>query len=180
MESRNDKIIVEVDFSQKREAVIGGTNMLLAKQFSNNRRESNPVVCKVVSSKSNVLRGTLLLAHHGRFTENSPHHLGDNQYSLALNRSVFGRINEDGIVRQMCGNIIVERVYDYGNELMPEHLRKQNKHKFKVLQNGYGYKKGQYIFCYEFSDYEIVYVFRGKETRVIKVYKDDIVGKLVP
>lgn len=179
MQAANDKIIVEVDFSQKKSAEIGGTKMYLGKEFSSNRRESMPVVCMVVSGNQYLKEGDYILVHHNRFAENSPHHIGGNYYSLACNQSIFGRINSDGTASQLYGNIFVERIVENKSPLIPEHLRKVNKHKFKVLQSGYGYKEGRFIFCYEHSDYEIVYVFEGKEHRIVKVYKDDIVGKLI-
>ena len=178
MESKNGKIIVEVDYSQKRESIVGGTKMLLAKQYSKNRRESESNICKVVCGNRFVKSGTILIVHHGRFSENSPHHLGNNQYAIPYNRSIFAKIKEDGTIRQMCGNIIVSRIYDESSMLVPEHLKKTNSYKFKVVDNGHGYKNGQYIFCSKFSDYEIVCVFNGQEHRVIKVHKDDIIGVL--
>lgn len=179
MISANGKILVSVDFSQKKSADVGGTTLLLAKEFTANRREQNPVLCKVETGNENVPCGTYLLVHHNRFVEDSPHHLGGNLYSLAYNQSIFASVDEDGNANQMCGNIIVEHTFDEGNENLPAHLITPNKHKYKVLQQGYGYKKGQHIFCFPFSDYEIIYVWKGTEHRVVKVWKDDIVGKII-
>lgn len=179
MVSANDKLIVRVEYTQKRYANVGGVQMELAKQYNANKREANPIVCEVEVGNSKVKPGTWLLVHHNRFVENSPHHLGSNQYALAYNQSIYARLNEDGSPLQMCGNIIVERIIEDKNPLIPEHLRKVNRNKFKVVQKGYGLKPGQYIFCHTYSDYEIVYVFAGKEHRVVKVYKDEILGKLV-
>jgi hypothetical protein len=179
MQGANDKIIVRVEHGQKRYAEVGGVKMELAKQYNPNRRESAPVVCHVERGNKRIKDGSFVLVHHNRFSENSPHHLGDNRYSIADNQSIYARLNEDGTAVQMNGNIIVERLVEDENPLIPEHLRKVSKNKFRVLQNGYGYKKGQYVFSYDFSDYEIVYVFAGKEHRVVKIYKDEILGKLV-
>lgn len=179
MKSANEKIIVSVEYGQKRYANVGGVDMELAKQYNPNKRESNPIVCCVVSGNERIKEGEFILVHHNRFSENSPHHLGDNMYSIADNKSIYARLNKDGTPIQMNGNIIVERLIEHDNPLIPEHLRKVNKNKFKVVQKGYGYNAGQYIFCHTYSDYEIVYVFAGKEHRVVKVYKDDILGKLV-
>ncbi len=179
IKTANDKILVEVDYSQKKEADIGGVKMQLSKQFSSNRRESNPVVCRVITGNKHIKDGEYLLVHHNRFVENSPHHLGENLYSLEYNRSIFAKILEDGSVRQMCGNIVVDRIYSDNSKILPDSLRKHNPHKFLVKQDGHGLKSGQFVFCYKFSDYEIVYVFSGKEHRIVKVYKDDIVGKLI-
>lgn len=178
MISANNKIRVSVDFTQKSSIDIGGSNILLAKEYSSNRRESNPVVCLTIEGNKNVPRGTYLLVHHNRFTEGSPHHLGGNEYSLAYNTSIFAKVNADGSATSLCDNILVEYVYDKENQLIPEHLRKPNRYMYKVLKNGFGFKKGQLIFAYDKSNYEIVYVWKGVEHRVVKIAKSDIVGKI--
>lgn len=179
MIAANGKIIVQVRYDQKRYANVGGVKMELAKQYNPNKREANSVVCYVERGNGRIKEGTWLLVHHNRFTENSPHHLGDNRYSISDNQSIYARLNEDGTAIQMCGNIIVERVIENDSPLIPEHLRKVHKNKFKVLQKGYGYNPSQFVFCHTFSDYEIVYVFAGKEHRVVKIFKDEVLGKLV-
>jgi len=175
----NDKILVEVEYDQKSNVSMGGGVFLLAKEFSENRRESQPVVCKVVYGNNNIKNGTYLLVHHNRFVETSPHHLGGNQYSLAYNESIFAKIDEEGNAHSLCDNIIVEQVFDNDSELIPDNLKKPNKTKYKVIGNGYGFKKGQAVFAYPFSNYEIVYIFKGVEHRVIKLKKSDIVGKIL-
>lgn len=178
MQSANNKIIVEVDFQQKESISIGDDKMLLAKEYSHNRRESMPVLCLVIDGNGKCPRGTFLLVHHNRFSENSPHSLGDNLYSLAYNESIFARLDEQGNAIGLCGNIIVDYIYHEYSVPVPAHLRQPHKFKYKVLSNGFGYKKGQIIFAYEFSDYCIVYVWKGKEYRVIKIKSTDIVGCL--
>ncbi len=185
MISANNKILVSVEYNQKTSINVAGSNFLLAKQFSTNRRESQPVLCTVVEGNDMLQDGTLLLVHHNRFTEGNPHHLGENRYSIAYNDAIFAEIGEGGKVYGMCDNIIVEHIYDEENLLIPDNLRKPNKFKYRVVNAGRkwrsgtnDYRKGDIIFCYEFSDYEIVYVFEGIEHRVIKIKKDDIIGKM--
>lgn len=179
MISANGKILVSVDYDQKLKTNIGGMDILLAKKYSDNRRESNPVMCTVVNGSEKIQAGKRLLVHHNRFVENSPHHLGDNLYSLALNNAIFGWVDELGSVHPLFENILVERIYDKQSPFLPEHLWETSKTKFKVTKSNYGFKEGQIVFCYPYSDYEIVYNYGGKELRVVKVKKEDIVGKLV-
>lgn len=179
MIAANNKILVSVDYDQKLKTNIGGKEIFLAKQYSENRRESNPVMCTVVNGTENIPDGRKLLVHHNRFVENSPHHLGDNFYSLALNNAIFGWVDESGSVHPLFENILVERIYQKSSPFLPEHLRKLHHTKFKVAKSNYGFKEGQFVFCYPYSDYEIVYNYGGKELRVVKVKKEDIVGKLV-
>lgn len=177
MISANNKILVQVDYNQKQSAEIGGVSISLGKEYSTNRRESNPVVCKVVEGNLDIKAGVYLLVHHNRFVETSPHHLGDNFYSLAYNTAIFARLDENGNPIGLCDNIFVEYIRD-DYDLIPPQLQTVDKFKYKVLSDGFGYKKDDVIFCYEFSNYEVVYVWEGIEKRVVKVAKKDIVGKI--
>lgn len=179
MTPANDKIIVSVDFHQKEKVSLGDSEFLLAKNYSTNRRESMPVVCKVVNGNNKIKEDTFLLVHHNRFTENSPHYLGDNLYSLAFNSSIFAKLDDEGNAHSLCDNIIVDYFYPDYSIPVPAHLKVPHKFKYKVISNGFGYKKGQIIFAYEFANYEIIYVFNGIEHRVVKISKSDIVGKIV-
>lgn len=175
----NNKIIVSVDFRQKERISVLGNDLMLGKHYSNNRRESMPVVCKVENGGGHIKDGTFLVVHHNRFTENSPHHLAENIYSLAYNSSIFVKLDSTGKAKSICDNIIVEYIYEDSIVPVPAHLRKPNPYKYIVSSNGFGFKKGQIVFAYEFANYEIVYVFAGVEHKVVKIAKNDIVGKLV-
>jgi len=179
MKAANDKIIVRVNGSQKHNIEVGGINFLLAKQYTNNRREQNPVLCEVVTGNSIIKSGEFLLVHHNRFAEHSPYELGDNMYALPYDRSLFARIDDEGIPHSMCGNIIAKRVEKTSMIELAASYKKNYNDRVIVLNNGYGYKKGDEIFTYPFSDYEIVYVWKGEEKRVVKVFVEDICGKLV-
>lgn len=179
MISANEKIIVSVNFAQKNKITVGNSEMLLAKQYSHNRRESMPVICKVVYGNGKIKDGTFLLVHHNRFSENSPHSLGDNLYSLTYNESIFARLDAQGNAHGLCGNVIVDYLYPEYSIPVPAHLKQPHKFKYKVLSNGFGYKKGQLIFAYDFANYEIVYVFNGQQKRVVKIKSSDIVGKMI-
>jgi hypothetical protein len=171
-----NSVIVSVNRNQKQSTEIEGAKILLAKEYSTNRRESQPVLCTVVEGNEKVLRGTSLLVHHNRFSEYSPYHLGDNLYSLPLTESIYARIDEKGNPHQMFENILVERLYLNDNPLIPAHLKIAHENKYKVVQKGYGLKKGQIIFCFNFSDYEIIYQWKGVERRAVTVKYKDIVG----
>lgn len=179
MQPSNKKIIVAVAYEQKGSVEVAGTKLLLAKQFSGNRRESMPVMAQVIDGNGHLPNGTFILVHHNRFIENSPHHLEDNLYSLAYNQSIFAKLDSEGNALGLCDNILVSHVYDNDSLYIPEHLKKPNKHKFRVINEGFGYEKDQIVFCYVYSDYEIIYVWKGTEKRVIKVIKNDIIGKYI-
>jgi hypothetical protein len=172
-----NKILVSVDVNQKAKINANGSELFISKEFSNNRRESNPIICKVEHGNKKVLRETFLLVHHNRFVEGSPHHVEDNIYSLAWNESIFAKLDENGEAHSVCDNIIVDYVFDE-NELVPEQLKKPNKNKYKVRQRGFGFKENQIVFAYPFANYEIIYVWKGVEKRVLKLKKSDIVAKI--
>lgn len=179
MKPKNEKIIVRVDFDQKKSIQAGGADFFLAKQYSNNRREQNPVLCEVVTGNKRVKEGTFLLVHHNRFAEYSPYELGNGLYAIPYDRSLFARIDDKGEAHSLCKNIIAQRVEKKTSLELAASYRKNYNDRVVVLNDGYGYKKGDEIFTFPFSDYEIVYVWKGVEKRVIKVFSEDICGKLV-
>jgi hypothetical protein len=179
MKPKNNKIIVRVDSNQKNNIQVGGIDFLLAKQYNHNNREKNPVVCEVVTGNNQIKPGTFLLVHHTRFVEYSAYELGGGLYALPYDRSLFARIDEDGNARSLCKNIIAERVEKKSSIDVAVSYRKNYNDRVVVLNDGYGYKKGDEIFTLPFSDYEIVYVWKGVERRVVKVFVEDICGKLV-
>lgn len=174
----NNKLIVSVQYDQKESVDIGGDKIHLAKSFSSNRRESMPVLCRVIEGNDSIPSGTYLLVHHNRFVSTSPHHLGDNLYSLAYNTAIFAKLDEKGNPIGLCDNIFVSHIMDE-HDLIPPHLQTKNKFKYKVLNDGFGYLENDIIFAYEKANYEIIYVWEGIEKRVTKVISSDIVGKLV-
>lgn len=178
MKAKNDKIVVRVDSGQKNNVQMGGVEFLLAKQYNNNRREQNPVVCEVVQGNRRIKPGTFLLVHHNRFSEYSPYELENGLYAIPYDRSLFARIDENGNPHSLCKNIIAKRVEKTGVVQTAASYRKNYNDRVVVLNDGYGYKSGDEIFTFPFSDYEIVYVWKGEERRVVKVYVEDICGKI--
>jgi hypothetical protein len=174
----NDKILVSVDTRQKERISLNGSYFYTSKEFNNNLRESNPVLCIVVDGNRHISCGTPLLVHHSRFVENSPHHVEDNIYSLEWNESIFAKLDENGEANSVCDNIIVDYVLEE-KTLLPEQQKKPHKHKYRVKEKGFGFNKGQYVFAYDLANYEIVYVWKGIEKRVVKLLKRDIVAKSV-
>ncbi len=174
----NDKILVSVDVTQKEKISLNGNEFYTSKGFSQNRRESNPVLCKVIDGNRYVPREMYLLVHHNRFVENSPHHVEDNIYSLEWNESIFAKLDENGDAHSVCDNIIVDYVIEE-NILLPEQQRKPHKNKYRVKSKGFGFNEGQYVFAYDLANYEIVYVWEGVEKRVLKLVKRDIVAKVI-
>jgi hypothetical protein len=174
MKSVNNFIVVSVDQDQKAKALLGNHEILLAKKYNTNRREQNPVLCKVVQGNKKVREGTWLLVHHNRFAEHSPHEIGGGLYSIPYNQSVFAKVDKNGEAHSVNGNIICEREkVSHGNILTTEKIHND---RFTILNDGCGYRKGQMVFTYQFSEYEIIYIWQGIEHRVIKIFHEDIVG----
>lgn len=178
MKPTNDKIVVRVEADQKFKIEVNGLDFLLAKEYNNNRREKNPVVCEVVTGNSKIKKGTFLLIHHNRFAEHSPYELEEGLYAIPYDRSIFARIDENGEPHSLNGNIIAKRVEKQASVEVAASYKKNYFDRVIILNNGYGYKKGDEVFTFQYSDYEIVYVWKGEEKRVVKVFVEDICGKL--
>jgi len=178
MIAANNKIIVSVDADQKTSINLGEVKLMLAKQYNDNRREQNPVVCEVVTGNNKVKKGTFLLVHHNRFAEFSPYELQEGLYAIPYDRQVFARLDENGEAHSLNGNIIATRVEKTAAIERAASYKKNYYDRVIVANSGYGYKKGDEIFTFLWSDYEVIYIWKGVEHRVVKVYKEDIVGIL--
>jgi hypothetical protein len=179
MVATNDKIIVKVNPNEKNSTIIGDSKFLLAKEYNTNYRERNPVVCEVIKGNGKLKDGSFILVHHNSFSEHSPHYLGDNLYSLAYNKSIFCRLDEQGNAHSMCGNIVVENILvEWVAVEVAAFYQKHYTNRAKVVSNGYGFKKDDILLFWDMGNYEIIYNWKGEERRVVKVFKDDIVGVL--
>lgn len=174
------KILVKVNHAQKETALIHGVPFSMPLKYMSNHREKNPVVCEVVEGNKELQAGTFLLVHHNRFVEFSPHHAGEDYYSLPYNENIFCIIDLEGEPKPIGGNIICERVRKekYAGLDIPPSLVKPYFDRVIVKTDGYGFKQGDEVFNIPYADYEIIYNWNGVEKRAIKIYYKDIVGVL--
>lgn len=167
------KIIVKVDTSQKER----NEQFLLAKEYNTNYRDRSPVVAAVITGSKEIKKGAFLLCHHNLFySATSPYRIDGDTYSIPINENIYAWIDEDGVPHPLNGNIIAERVkIGSAFELTPQY-QKNHIDRVIVLSDGLGFKAGQQVFTWKYSDHEIIYMWKGKEKRVIKINIEDIVA----
>lgn len=180
MTNPKNRIIVSVNMEQKNSIDLGGIKFSVSPKFSGNHREKNPVIATVINGYDNSPRGSLLLCHHNCFEgETNPFQISDNLFSIPFNKTtVFCKMDEEGNLTGVLGNILAERVNPESLLEVPITDRKSYFDRVKILKDGYGFKKGQEVFTLPYADYQIVYNFNGIERRIIKVHKDEIVAIL--
>lgn len=176
MNATKGNIIVRVDPNEKRQALIGGVEILTARRYNHNFREKNPVVSFVEHGTEMVPRGTFLICNYNHFEDESPYYLYNGLYSIPLDEEVFARIKEDGSLIPICGNVLVERVLQQSIIELPPELKKEYFDRGIVSQDVAGYDKGDFVFWLKMADYEMVYMWKGVEKRAIKVHENEIIG----
>lgn len=175
----NDKIIVCVNDEQKNKIKIGNIEFQTATKYETNYREKSPVIAEVVYGNEKVQSGDLLLCHHNLFYHPSPHHLYNDFFSIKFNKIIFAKIQMDGSLLPICGNLLCDRVDIETAIPLPPEQREQYTDRVVVTNPGYTqYKKGQLLFTRPYSYYEIVYVLNGVEKRVHKCDSDMVLGYL--
>jgi hypothetical protein len=176
MKTLASRIIVEVDMDQK----LFDSGFQRALEYEGNYRKRHPVMCTVIEGNAMVKKGLKLLCHHNFFYKDSPFRLGGNMFTLKLNESIFARIDDNGNPHSMFGNVMAERVLIESDFDLTSAKEQYHHDRVRVISDGCGYRKGQIILTNNFADYEIVYNWKGEERRVIKVWKEFIVGVLKP
>lgn len=172
------RLIVSVDLLQKREGVINGVKFAFGKKYNHNFRESSPVVAIVKESSVKFKEGDSIVCHHNHFYGDSPYHMGDDLYSIPINKSIFAKISNDGYLQPVCGNLICERIDKKSLLDLPPMVRKTHNDRVRVLVATDGFSEGEEIFTELQADYEIVYNWGGEERRAIKVFKEEVVAVL--
>lgn len=174
-------IIVRVDLSQKDERLIGGIKMLSGKRYSENFREKNPIVAEVVTPgvAAGVRKGDFIVCNYNYFDWASPYSISKELYSIPMDQEIFARVETQGNLIPLFGNLFVERIKKESALALPPDYEKNYWDRGVIIHscsNGAGFRKGDFIFFYPMSDYEIVYNWKGEERRVIKIHKSEIVG----
>jgi hypothetical protein len=176
MKTLESRIIVEVDMDQK----MFDRGFQRALEYEGNYRHRHPVMCSVKVGNAVVKKGLKLLCHHNFFYADSPFRLGGSVFALNVNENIFARIDDDGNPHSMFGNVMAERVAIESQFDLSTAKEQYHHDRVRVISDGCGYRKGQIILTATFADYEIVYNWKGEERKVIKVWKNYIVGVLKP
>lgn len=178
MTSKKDYILVSVDYSQNGSIVINDTELLTARRYNENYRERTPVVATVLEDIGEFRKGMTIVCNYTHFDDDSQYKIADGLFSIPIDELIIAIVDENGNLQGVQTNIICTRVPRETLLDMPEELQKNEFNRGVISQNGSGFKKGDFVFWYPMSDYEIVYTWKGEEKRVVKVYKDEIVAVL--
>jgi len=179
MIATNNKIIVSVNLAQKDIVVIGGVQFATANNFETNYREKSPVIATVVEGNEYVKSGDSIICHHNLFYQPSPYYLYDNLYSIPFGKTIFIKINSDGSLMPICGNMICEQLEVKSQFSISEVKKKPHINRYKVIDGGWTmYKKDDLVFTRPNAGYVIVYNIEGIEHRICKVDSDQICGVL--
>lgn len=171
-------IIVSVIHSQKEEANIGGNVFKTGKNYNENFRERNPVVAYVETGTKEIPIGCHIVCNYSYFDLESPLQITDTKYSIPVNEEIYAIINDDGSLTPIMGNVLVERITKETALELPEELKKPYTNRGILLTETEAIKSSSYIFWLPFSDYEIVYPWKGVERRALKIHKSEITGYL--
>lgn len=168
-------ILVKVNLSQREEIRIGNNVLKTAANYNENFRERSPVIAEVVDGLGELKTGSFIVCNYNYFHDESPLQLSDSIFSIPINEEIFAIVKEDGKLKPVQGNVLVERLTKESSLPLPEELKKPHTNRGIISQ---GIRKGQFIFWLPFSDYEIVYNWNGEERRAIKIHESEIVGYL--
>lgn len=177
MKPTNNKILVTVNPDQKTAFEVNGRLFSMATKWETNYREKSPVIAKVVEGNDVLDTDDVLLCHHNLFYLPSPYHVYGDLFSIPFSKILFAKIDKNGELDPICGNIICNRIPEKSFLPLPPTQQKFYINQYEVVNEGWtNYKIGDIVFTRPHSGYEIVYVFDGIENRVIKVSDDMVCG----
>ncbi len=177
MKPVNDKILVRCDIEQKDSILINEVEFKSASLFETNYREKSPTIAIVLEGNEYLKEGDFILCHHNTFYTPSPFYLYSNIFSIPANgKIIFATIN-NGQLRPLYGNIICDKIEIETTIPLPADQKKYSHNTAIVKDGGFSrFQKGQTIFFRPHANYDIVYIFDGIETRVTKVFSEQICG----
>jgi hypothetical protein len=152
-------------------------------EYEQNGRETNPVIGKILmvgEGVENVLVGDLVALHHNIIFDNSLglDIEGTNRVSvIKFDRWVMAKIDSDGELIPINQNTIAERIVKHKHDTYESKITYYDD-RVRVISSDNGFTKGDIIGMYKYSDYEVVYNWKGDSKRRIVIKEDDITIKL--
>lgn len=177
---RNNKILVKVYDDQKKYFYINNTEVQSANSYEKNYREKSPIIAEVVVGNDSLFSGDIIVCHHNTFYLPSPYHLYGEYFSIPFNKIVFAKLNQDGSLTPIGGNIFCDRVDIKTYLPLPTEQIKQYIDRVICTDPGTtDFKEGQLLFTRPYSYYEIVYVVDGVKHRIHKCDSQMVCGIVV-
>lgn len=177
-------ILVSVNIYQKEEVNIGGNILKTGKAYNENFRERNPVVAFVEKGNKEIPTNSYIICNYNHFHEDSPYHISDNLvntkeayelYSIPVNEEIFAKVNAEGNLVPVCGNVLIDRIMKENYIDLPDDLKKEKINTAIALT---GQFEGKMIFFLPYSNYTICYNWNGEDRQAIKVFEKEITGYL--
>ena len=179
MNAVNGRILVKVDMQQKDKMLVAGFLLNTAIKFETNYREKSPVLAEVVEGNKYLKSGDIIITHHNHFYSPSPYQLEDNLFSIPFNKTIFAKVNKNGNLSAICGNLLGERIPIKTKFEQASEFKKTYIDRLLIKDKGWtSYKNGSTIICKPNSPYDIVFNWNGIEKRVTKISDDMVVGYL--
>jgi hypothetical protein len=175
MKGTANHIVVRCDKKQNASVIVGGKELLTQKRYNDNFRERNPCVGEIIDGIGDLRTGLFIVCNYSHFSDSSPYLLYDDLYSIPVNSSIIGKVGEDGSLSPVCGNVFIKNITKPSLVEIPKDFQKV-KVNHGIVEAGEGWVKGQEIFFYNYSNYEVVYTWKGVEHRCIKIENEEIVG----
>jgi hypothetical protein len=182
-----NKIIVKANTNQKEEIVYGTLRLVVPfrRQYQENSRIGNPVLCEVVAShEKDIHEGDVLVLGHNSITNDAWRislEDGIATLSIPVDRWILGKLNDNGELTPLNGNLVCERITEAPiSQFIISPFRKTEQNKVTVLSvapDVSDIKPGNTAIVYTYSDYELFYVVDGgNEMSVVCVHESDVVA----
>lgn len=194
MRATRNRFIVAVNREQKNEHTVdmpdgSELKLYIGRDFNENGREANPVMATIVDNNTRygyLEKGWKVLCHHNNFVKNSPYFLeakdGIHYYSIP-DGTVFAVIDEDGSVHAVCGYIVAERIeMPKRSSIIEDPAVRYYQDRVRVVRASPEVKdespvrEKDIVMIPLMADYEVVYHWKNKEKRFIRVKGADIYG----
>jgi hypothetical protein len=179
MLAKKGYILVQVDTSQKVEAVIGDSKVFTGKRYNVNFREKNPVLATVIDGYGGFKKGATIVCNYNYFDDDSQFLVSDGIFCIPVDEEIYAIIDEEGEWHPVCKNLLVGRVPIEHIIDIPEELRKNQHDRGMVIRGNGKYKAGDFIFWLPYSDLEMIYLWEGVEKRAIRVSNEEVCGVFV-
>lgn len=180
------KIIVRANTNQKEEIVYGSLRLVVPfrRQYQENSRIGNPVLCEVVASKEkDIKEGDILVLGHNSITNTAwriSMEDGVATLSIPVDRWILGKLDGQGNLTPLFGNTICERITEAPiSKIIINPFEKTEHNKVTVVSvapDVSDMKPGDTAIIYTYADYEIFYMVDNEERSSVVVYESDVVA----
>ncbi len=164
--------------SQREETMLGGQLIQTGSRYSTNFRLKSPAVAEVIEGCGEIETGMTIICNYNHFSEGSPYLLYDNVFSIPVDILIVGRLDENGDLIAMNGNIIIEELENPSKLELPADYKMQKVNHGFVAQDAGEYKKGDEILWFNYSNYQVLWNWNGIEKSVTTIEIAEIIARI--